>query len=185
VHCLPHLLLKNSIWFLLPLKDKNKQIVLVRIKIVVIGKTTKGFVELGVDEYLKRLKRYIKVEVLVLPDVKNSKNLSVEQLLLKEEELLLAALAESADVVLLDERGRELSSIEFSQFLQTKMLAGSKELIIVVGGAYGVSNKIKERVKFQLSMSKFTFSHQMIRLILVEQIYRSMTILKGEPYHHE
>lgn len=156
-----------------------------KITILVIGKTSKGFVDQGIEEYLKRLKRYVKVDFEVIPDVKNSKSLSVDQLIQKEEELLLDALTGRTDVVLLDERGKGFSSVELSSFLQTKMLSSTKELVFVVGGAYGVSDSVKSRVKDHFSVSRLTFSHQMVRLVLVEQLYRAMTILRGEPYHHE
>ena len=157
----------------------------VKITILAIGKTNKGFIDQGIEEYLKRLKRYIKIDFNIVPDVKNSKNLPLEQLVNKEEELLLNVLKTASDVILLDEKGKECTSVELSQLLQAKMLSGSKELIFVVGGAYGVSDEIKRRINEKMSMSKLTFSHQMIRLIVVEQIYRAMTILKGDPYHHE
>lgn len=156
-----------------------------KITILVIGKTNKGFVSQGVDEYLKRLTRYVRVGFEVIPDVKNCKNLSADQLMQKEEALLNTALSGRTDIYLLDEKGKEPTSMEFSNMLQAKMLSGTKEVVLVVGGAYGVSPLIKNRVKDHISMSRLTFSHQMIRLILVEQLYRAMTILKGEPYHHE
>lgn len=156
-----------------------------KITILAIGKTNSGFVSHGIEEYLKRLKRYIKVELQIIPDVKNSKNLTAAQLIQKEEELLMNALNKDTYTILLDERGKEFTSIEFSSLIENKMISGAKELTFVIGGAYGVSYTIKQSVNEQISMSRLTFSHQMIRLILVEQIYRSMTILRGEPYHHE
>lgn len=156
-----------------------------KITILAIGKTNKGFIDQGIEEYLKRLKRYIKIGFNIIPDIKNSKNLSPELLVNKEEELILNALKSTSDVILLDEKGKEHTSIEFSQLLQLKMLSGCKELVFVVGGAYGVSDEIKKRVNEKVAMSKLTFSHQMIRLIAIEQVYRAMTILKGDPYHHE
>lgn len=163
----------------------NIKIFEVKIKIVVVGKTDKNFISQGVDEYLKRLKRYINLEMIVLPDVKNSKNLTPELLMSKEEELILSSLGNSSEVVLLDENGAEYTSIEFSQFLQSKMLGGLKEFIFVIGGAYGVTEKVKKRANNQLALSRLTFSHQMVRLVMVEQVYRAMTILRGEPYHHK
>jgi len=157
----------------------------VKITILVVGKTDKGYVCQGVDEYLKRLKRYIKTELVVLADVKNSKNLSVEQLIIKEEGLITAYLGNSSDIILLDENGSEYTSMEFSQFIQSKMLSGIKELVFVVGGAYGVSAQVKKKAQTHMALSRLTFSHQMVRLVLVEQIYRAMTILRGEPYHHQ
>lgn len=157
----------------------------VKITILAIGKTNINFVNEGISEYLKRLKRYVKVEIQIIADVKNSKNLTAPQLIQKEEELLLNALSSDSYVVLLDEKGKECTSVELSQFVEGKMISGTKEVVFVIGGAYGVSNAIKQRANEQLSMSQLTFSHQMIRLILIEQIYRAMTIIRGEPYHHE
>jgi 23S rRNA (pseudouridine1915-N3)-methyltransferase len=156
-----------------------------KITIVVIGKTVNGFVSQGIEEYMKRLKRYIKTEFIVLPDVKNSKSLSIDQLIVKEEELLLGAVGNQSDVYLLDEHGVEYSSVELSQFVQGKMISGIKELTFVVGGAFGVSSRVKQRAQGMIALSRLTFSHQMVRLIMVEQIYRAMTIIKGEPYHHQ
>jgi 23S rRNA (pseudouridine1915-N3)-methyltransferase len=157
----------------------------VKITIVVIGKTVNGFVSQGVDEYLKRLKHYIKTEVIVLADIKNSKSLSVEQLMQKEEELLLNFLGNQPEVFLLDEQGVEYTSVELSAVLQSKMISGAKELIFVIGGAYGVTAKVKQRANGMVALSRLTFSHQMVRLVLVEQVYRAMTIIRGEPYHHQ
>ncbi|HZJ73395.1 MAG TPA: 23S rRNA (pseudouridine(1915)-N(3))-methyltransferase RlmH [Perlabentimonas sp.] len=156
-----------------------------KIIILAVGKTYKGFINQGIEEYLKRLKRYIKVEFKIIPDIKNSKGLSPEQLINKEERLILNAIKTASDIILLDEKGKEHTSIELAQLLQSKMLVGGKELVFVVGGAYGVSDEVKKRISKKIAMSKLTFSHQMIRLIVVEQIYRAMTILKGDPYHHE
>jgi 23S rRNA (pseudouridine1915-N3)-methyltransferase len=156
-----------------------------KITVIVIGKTVNGFISQGIDEYMKRLKRYIKTEFVVLPDIKNSKNLSIDQLMIKEEELLLDAIGSQSDIFLLDEQGLEYSSVELSQFIQGKMISGSKELTFIIGGAYGVTKKVKQRAMGMIALSRLTFSHQMVRLILAEQIYRAMTIIKGEPYHHQ
>lgn len=155
-----------------------------KITILAIGKTDKNFVGQGIDEYLKRLKRYIKVDVQIIPDVRNSKNLSPQQLMQKEEELLINAFASGAHIILLDENGKECTSVELSNTIENKMISGLKELIFVIGGAYGVTPTVKQQVHEIMALSQLTFSHQMIRLILAEQIYRAMTILKGEPYHH-
>ncbi|MFP4557660.1 MAG: 23S rRNA (pseudouridine(1915)-N(3))-methyltransferase RlmH [Bacteroidales bacterium] len=155
-----------------------------KITVVAIGKTVKGFVYQGVEEYLKRLKRYIKVDFIVIPDVKSSKNLTQEQLLRKEELLLLPFIDGCPMVYLLDENGKQFTSVQLAQFLESKMLTGSKELLLIIGGAYGVSNNIKKSVQGKIALSSLTFSHQMVRVILFEQLYRAMTILKGEPYHH-
>ena len=123
-------------------------------------------------------------ELVVLPDIKNAKSLSTEQLKTAEGEALLARLTPAMDVVLLDEHGKEFRSIEYADWLQKKMTSG-KDLALVIGGAYGFSKAVYERANGKLSLSQMTFSHQMIRLMAIEQIYRAMTILRGEPYHHE
>ncbi len=155
-----------------------------KITVVSIGKTVKGFVYQGVEEYLKRLTRYIKVDFIVLPDVKNSKNLTQPQLLNKEELLLMPYIEACPMVYLLDEKGKQFTSVQLAKFFEAKMLAGAKEVVLIIGGAYGVSDRIKESVQGKIALSNLTFSHQMVRVILLEQLYRAMTILKGEPYHH-
>ncbi len=149
-----------------------------------MGKTLKGFIGQGVDEYLKRLKRYLRVEMLVIPDVRSGKNFPIEQLMRKEEELILSSIANGSEVFLLDEQGREYTSVELASFVEEKMVSGTKELTLIIGGAYGVTQAVKLRVSGVIALSKLTFSHQMIRVILFEQLYRAMTIIRGEPYHH-
>jgi 23S rRNA (pseudouridine1915-N3)-methyltransferase len=137
-----------------------------------------------IDEYQQRLKHYVPFELVVIPDVKNAKSLSQEQLKTAEGEALLARLTPSMDVILLDEHGKEFRSIEYADFLQKKMSSG-KDLALVIGGAYGFSPAVFARANGKLSLSQMTFSHQMIRIMAIEQIYRAMTILRNEPYHHE
>jgi len=156
-----------------------------KITLLVIGKTDKTFVKQAIDEYEKRLKHYIPFEMKVIPDIKNVKNLSESQQKIKEGEQILSQVKNGDFLILLDERGKSFSSVEFSDFLQKKMLTGIKNLLIVVGGPYGFSQEVYDRSQSKISLSKMTFSHQMIRMIFVEQIYRAMTILKGEPYHHQ
>lgn len=156
-----------------------------KITLLVIGKTDKTFVKQAIDEYEKRLKHYIPFEMKVIPDIKNVKNLSESQQKIKEGEQILSQVKHGDFLILLDERGKSFSSVEFSDFLQKKMLTGIKNLLIVVGGPYGFSQEVYDRSQSKISLSKMTFSHQMIRMIFVEQIYRAMTILKGEPYHHQ
>jgi 23S rRNA (pseudouridine1915-N3)-methyltransferase len=157
----------------------------VKITILVVGKTDNGFIYQGVEEYLKRLKRYVRIEVNVIQDIKNSKSLSIEQLIQKEEDSIVQAIGSSNEIILLDERGKEYTSVELSQMIESKMVSGTKDLVFLIGGAYGVSDTVKKRIKAQMAVSKMTYSHQMVRLILVEQLYRAMTIIRGEPYHHE
>lgn len=156
-----------------------------KISLLCIGKTDESFVQTGIDNYLKRLKHYINFEMIVLPDIKNVKNLSQEQQKSKEGELILKQLQNSDFVLLLDERGKEFRSVDFSKFIEQKMVGSVNHLVFVIGGPYGFSNEIYQRANQQLSLSKMTFSHQMIRLFFVEQVYRAFTIMRGEPYHHE
>jgi len=156
----------------------------VKITLLLVGKTTENYLNEAVSEYLKRLKRYITFELVVIPEVKNTKNISCEQQKEKEGLAILSAIETSDEVILLDERGLEYSSVEFASFIEKKGLNSVKRLIFVVGGPYGFSREVYARANGQVSLSQMTFSHQMIRLFFVEQIYRAMTILKGEPYHH-
>ena len=156
-----------------------------KIKLLAIGKTdNKQLIQL-IDEYQKRLKHYIKFDFEIIPDIKNVKNLSEIQQKDKEGELILNKLQNTDQLVLLDDKGKEFTSIEFSKYLQKKMNSGLKQLVLVIGGPYGFSDSVYKKAQGQLSLSKMTFSHQMIRLFIVEQIYRGFTILKNEPYHHE
>lgn len=156
-----------------------------KVCLLVIGKTDTSYIREGIAEYEKRLTRYIPYEMKVLPDVKNAKNLTESLQKEREGEMLLEQFQPGDFVVLLDERGRQYSSMEFSQFLAQKMLGTVKRLVFVVGGPYGFSDGVYKRANDKISLSKMTFSHQMVRMIFAEQIYRAMTILKGEPYHHE
>lgn len=156
-----------------------------KISLMCIGKTDDGFVQAGIDNYLKRLKHYINFEMLVLPDIKNVKNLSQDQQKIKEGELILKQLQPTDFVLLLDERGKEYRSIDFSKFIEQKLVSSVHHLVFIIGGPYGFSDEIYRRANQQLSLSKMTFSHQMIRLFFVEQVYRAFTIMRGEPYHHE
>ncbi len=156
-----------------------------KIKLLAIGKTDHKQLSLLIDEYQNRLKHYIKFEIETIPDLKNAKNLSEIQQKNKEGELILKKIQATDVLVLLDDKGKEFTSIEFSKYLQKKMNAGIKQLVLVIGGPYGFSEAVYEKAQSKLSLSKMTFSHQMIRLFIVEQLYRGFTILKNEPYHHE
>ncbi|WP_438972094.1 23S rRNA (pseudouridine(1915)-N(3))-methyltransferase RlmH [Polaribacter sp.] len=156
-----------------------------KIKLLAIGKTDHKQLSLLIDEYKNRLKHYIKFEIETIPDLKNAKNLSEIQQKNKEGELILKKIQATDVLVLLDDKGKEFTSIEFSKYLQKKMNAGIKQLVLVIGGPYGFSEAVYEKAQSKLSLSKMTFSHQMIRLFIVEQLYRGFTILKNEPYHHE
>ncbi len=155
------------------------------IKLLAIGKTDSTHLQELISEYEQRLKHYIKFELDIIPDIKNVKNLSEVQQKEKEGEAILKRLQPTDVLVLLDEHGKQHTSIEFSNYLQKKMNAGIKRMVIVIGGPYGFSEEIYQKAQGKLSLSKMTFSHQMVRLFIVEQIYRAFTILKNEPYHHQ
>lgn len=156
-----------------------------KITLVCIGKTDDKFIQEGIDKYLNRLKHYVPFNIVVIPDVKNVKNMSQAQQMDKEAELFLKQINSQDFVVLLDEKGKEFRSMEFSDYLTKKMVAGVTHMIVLIGGPYGFAEKIRERSNFLISLSKMTFSHQMVRLFFAEQVYRAFTIMKGEPYHHE
>jgi 23S rRNA (pseudouridine1915-N3)-methyltransferase len=156
-----------------------------KIQLVVIGKTNQDFVQKGLDEYFGRLKHYLAVEMLVIPDIKNTKSLSFDQQKEKEGELILKTVQPGDKIVLLDEHGKEFTSSGFAEYMEKQTLTVSRRLVFVIGGPYGFSSKVQEAAQEKIALSKMTFSHQMVRLIFVEQLYRAMTILNQEPYHHE
>lgn len=156
-----------------------------KIKLLAIGKTDDKNLNSLIETYQARLKHYIKFELEIIPDIKNVKNLSENQQKEKEGELILSKLQPTDQLILLDEKGKDFRSLEFSQYLQKKMNSGIKQLVFVIGGPYGFSETVYKKSMGKVSFSKMTFSHQMIRLFVVEQIYRGFTILKNEPYHHE
>lgn len=149
-----------------------------------VGKTTDKALDSLIADYQKRLTHYVPFALQVLPELKNAKALSFEQQKQLEGEMILRAVGSSAYVILLDEHGSEFRSVEFADRLQKWMAAG-RDIVFVVGGPYGFSPDVYARANAQIALSKMTFSHQMVRLVFVEQIYRAMTILRGEPYHHE
>lgn len=155
------------------------------IKLITIGKTDNKELESMISKYVDRLKHYIKFELIVIPDIKNTKNLSVQEQKGKEGEAILKLMVPADFVVLLDENGKQFSSVEFSQVLQKRMNSGIKNLCFIIGGPYGFSEKVQERANQKISLSKMTFSHQMVRLFITEQLYRGFTILRNEPYHHQ
>ena len=155
------------------------------IKLIAVGKTDNPALQQLISTYEKRLSYYINFELQLLPDIKNSKSLSEEQQKIKEGELILSYVEPSHHLILLDERGKEYTSIAFADELQKKMNTGIKQLTFVIGGPYGFSQAVYQRANSKLSLSKLTFSHQMIRLFFVEQLYRACTILRNEPYHHQ
>lgn len=155
-----------------------------RLTLLVVGKTTDPRLVSLIEDYRQRLSHYVPFELVVLPDLKNAKALSEQQVKAAEGDAILRALTPSMDVVLLDEHGKEMRSVEYADWLQKKMSSG-RDLTLVIGGPYGFSPAVYERANSKLSLSQMTFSHQMIRVMAIEQIYRAMTILRGEPYHHE
>lgn len=155
-----------------------------KTELILVSKTTDKQLAVGINDYTERISHYIPFEITVIPDLKNTKSLTEEQQKNKEGELILQKLQPSDTVVLLDEHGKEYRSIEFADWLQRKQNT-ARRLVFVVGGPYGFSDAVYARANEKLSLSKMTFSHQMVRLLFVEQIYRACTIIKGEPYHHE
>ncbi len=155
-----------------------------KITLLSIGKTEEKYLNEGIDIYLKRLKHYIKLEITELPELKNTKGLSQDQQKTREAELIMKKITSTDFVVLLDERGRELTSLQFADLLNKRMIASTQNLVFVIGGPYGFDSSFYQRANEKLSLSKLTFSHQMVRLFFAEQVYRAFTILKGEPYHH-
>lgn len=154
------------------------------IKVLAIGRTDDKQLQQLIDLYVKRLSHYVKFELDIIPDLKNTKNLSEAQQKEKEGELILKKLSPTDVLVLLDENGKQFTSVEFSSYLQKRMNSGIKTLVFVIGGPYGFSESVYAKAQGKISLSKMTFSHQMVRLFVVEQIYRAFTILRNEPYHH-
>lgn len=156
-----------------------------KITLLSVGKTDKDWVRQGLDIYVSRLKHYIPFSVVEIPELKNASSLSKEQIKTREGELILKNVRPTDDVILMDERGRQYSSIEFAKVLQDKISYIGKDIVFVIGGAYGFSDDVYKRADSRISLSRMTFSHQMVRAIFAEQIYRAFTIMRGEPYHHE
>lgn len=153
--------------------------------LIVVGKTTdKHFIAL-IDEYCNRIRHYMPFDLEVIPELKNVKNVSIDQQKEQEALLIQKQLMPGDHIVLLDEHGSERRSIQFAQWMQKKMASGPRRLVFIVGGPYGFAPQIHKMAQEEISLSQMTFSHQMIRLLFVEQIYRAMTILNNEPYHHE
>lgn len=155
-----------------------------KTELILVGKTTDRHFQAGIDDYVGRIGHYMPFSVTVIPELKNTKSLSEEQQKEKEGEQILKLVQPSDTLVLFDEHGKEMRSVEFAQWMEKKQQT-SRRMLLCVGGAYGFSDAVYARANEKISMSKMTFSHQMIRLIVTEQIYRACTIIKGEPYHHE
>nr|WP_121269333.1 23S rRNA (pseudouridine(1915)-N(3))-methyltransferase RlmH [Pedobacter schmidteae] len=156
-----------------------------KITLLVVGKTEDKYLIEGIEKYLNRLKHYIGFNLLVIPDIKNTKNLSEAQQKAKEAELILKQISNADTVILMDERGKKYTSVAFSSYLNKQMIGSVQHLIFIIGGPYGFDESIYKRANGSMSLSDMTFSHQMVRLFFVEQLYRAFSILKGEPYHHQ
>lgn len=156
-----------------------------KITLLTVGKTDKDWVKQGLDIYVSRLKHYIPFSIVEIPELKNVSALTKEQIKSKEGELILKNIRPTDDVILLDERGKEYTSVELARIIQDKISYAGKDIVFIIGGAYGFSDSVYQRSNSKLSLSKMTFSHQMVRAIFAEQIYRAFTIMRGEPYHHE
>lgn len=155
-----------------------------KITLLVVGKTTDAHLEALLQEYTQRLTHYVSFAWKVIPELRNASSLSLTELKQQEGQLILRAVPESAEMILLDEHGKEMRSIDFATYIQKKM-AASRDIFFVVGGPFGFSETVYERANGMVSISQMTFSHQMIRLLFTEQLYRALTILRGEKYHHE
>ena len=156
-----------------------------KIVLAVVGKISASYLSKGIEEYTSRLKHYVPFEIQYIADAKNTKNLTEEQQKAAEGRNILNALETSDVVVLLDERGKQFTSLDFARYIEKKMTSVQRRLVFVVGGPYGFAQDVYNRANEKISLSTMTFSHEMIRLIFTEQLYRAMTILRGEPYHHE
>jgi 23S rRNA (pseudouridine1915-N3)-methyltransferase len=156
-----------------------------KIVLLTVGKTEDAYIREGIDKFIKRLKHYTRLDVIDLPELKNTKALTQELQKSKEAEMILKKLAATDYVVLLDEKGLEFNSVQFADYLDKKALSSVQTLVFIIGGPYGFDSSVYQRANAQLALSRMTFSHQMVRLFFVEQLYRAHTILKGEPYHHE
>lgn len=155
-----------------------------KIKLLLTGKTKDKFILEGFADYIKRINHYVSIETLIIPDIRNTANMDVHSIIEKEAESQLKCIEVNDYLVLLDEKGKDFSSVEFSAFLQQRMSSGIKNLCFLIGGPYGFSERIYNRANQKIALSKMTFSHQLVRIIFAEQLYRAFTILKNEPYHH-
>ena len=156
-----------------------------KIMLIQVGKTNEKYLEEGIGNYVNRLKHYSDFSIVTLPELKNAKSLSIEQQKEKDTETILKNLEPNDEIILLDEKGKEFTSTEFARYIEKKQASTRKRVVFVIGGPFGFSQKIYDIANGKVSISKMTFSHQMIRLLFVEQLYRAFTIIKGEHYHHE
>jgi len=171
----------NCVW-LGAARTKNTHM---KITLLVVGKTEDKYLIEGIEKYLNRLKHYITFNLVVIPELKNTKNLTEAQQKAKEAESILKQLTNSDQLVLLDEKGKKYTSVAFANYLNKQMIGSVQHLVFVIGGPYGFDESVYNRANSSISLSEMTFSHQMVRLFFIEQLYRAFSILKGEPYHHE
>ena len=155
------------------------------IRLLLVGKTEESYLKQGIQIYCDRLSHYCKFSIVEIPELKNAKALSREQIKEKEGELILKNISPADELILLDERGKMFTSVEWASHMEKKFLYSSRDITFVIGGSYGFGNAVYERADDKISLSKMTFSHQLCRVIFLEQLYRMFTIIKGEPYHHE
>jgi 23S rRNA (pseudouridine1915-N3)-methyltransferase len=155
-----------------------------KIALLQVGKTTEKYLNEGISAYDERIRKYVPFEILTIPDMRNTRNMPAAEQKSKEGEKLLKALKDDDYIVLLDEKGKELSTIDFSSWLGRTMMLQKKRIVFIIGGPWGVSDNILRRADFNFSLSRLTFSHQIVRLLFMEQLYRAFTVIKGEPYHH-
>lgn len=167
--------------------DKYSKVAPIFMKIALLqtGKTTDKHVNDGVDIYSARIRKYSGFEIITLPDLKNTRNMSVTEQKIKEGKKIMQSIGKDDFVILLDERGKELRTVEFAELLERRFLMTGKRILFVIGGPWGMSEEVINIADFRLSLSKMTFPHQLVRLLFLEQLYRAFTIIKGEPYHHE
>lgn len=156
-----------------------------KLKLLLVGKTVESYLKKGISDYQERLKHYVSFELVEIPELKQASALTRDQIKLREGELILKQLRDSDDVILLDEHGARFTSVAWAKHLEQKMSHSSRDIVFVIGGSYGFSQAVYDRSDSMLSLSDMTFSHQLVRLLFVEQLYRAFTIIKGEPYHHE
>lgn len=156
-----------------------------KIALLQTGKTSDKHISAGVEEYAGRIKKFSGFEIITIPDLKNTRNMPLNEQKLKEGKKIVLSLGNDDYVILLDEKGRELRTIEFSELLQKIFVMPKKRIVFIIGGPWGFSDEVYERADLKISLSKMTFSHQMVRLLFLEQLYRAFTIIRGEPYHHE
>ncbi|MDB5129292.1 23S rRNA (pseudouridine(1915)-N(3))-methyltransferase RlmH [Mucilaginibacter sp.] len=156
-----------------------------KITFITVGKTEDAYLKDGIEKYVKRLKHYTKLEMVDIPELKNTKALTEDQQKAKEAELILKKITVQDHVILLDENGMEFTSVQFANYINKRSVSSSANLIFIVGGPYGFDQSVYQRANDKISLSRMTFSHQMVRLFFVEQLYRAYSIIKGEPYHHQ